>query len=91
MGPPLMPQGASAVAAPARGQAGFSKDEPPSLAPVYSKTQNTVQNPQRSWHAASLGPVAVSGTRLDNLYLRGLLRADLVRDLKFFVFCFFFW
>lgn len=91
MGPPLMPQGASAVAAPARVQAGFSKDETPSLAPVYSKTQNTMQNPQRSWHAASLGPVAVSGTCLDNLYLRGLLcilRADLVRDLKFcFVFC----
>ena len=92
MGPPLMPQGASTVAAPARVQAGFSKAELPSLAPVYGKTQNTVQNPRRSWHNASLGPVAVSGTCLDNLYLRGLLRilrADLVRDLKFFFFFFF--
>ena len=86
-----MPQGASTVAAPARVQAGFSKAELPSLAPVYGKTQNTVQNPRRSWHNASLGPVAVSGTCLDNLYLRGLLRilrADLVRDLKFFFFFF---
>lgn len=47
------------------------------------------RNPRRSWRIASLGPVAVSGTRLDNLYLRGLLRilrADLLQDLKFFSF-----
>lgn len=45
LGASLMLQGASPEAALAGVRAEFSKDEPPHLAPVYSKTQNTRQEP----------------------------------------------
>lgn len=52
-----------------------------------ARTRTQGRDLRRSRHIASLGPVAVSGACLDNLYLRGLLHilgTDLLRDLKIF-------